>query len=280
MIKNQLFRNLKTIKKHLNDIQTYEYFNEASHIAIDFYQKAVNFLGDDFDEIEESLYQNLFIYLNSHFIPSLRYIQRSSTTNIPWSLIPSLNIILKKEFGEDYYLLFRPQWSFNFSVMTTNILDNLKGFLNIILPSRESEISDLFTSQKIHIFSFPYIEKNNVLIHSAIGHEIGHFYHSIWSQSDVARRLLENAKTKLTKYYRRRYPEDLMEPYIKTDEGILILKGMYREILSDICGYMIFGPSVIYALYYISSFEINPKLPKKPNYYPVMKYRIRILIEF
>jgi hypothetical protein len=58
-----------------------------------------------------------------------------------------------------------------------------------------------------------------------------------------------------------------------------ILRGFYREVIPDFYGYHLFGPSIIFALFDISVFETKPMLPTASNrYYPMLKYRIRLLV--
>ncbi len=280
MIENKLYRKLISARNYLDEIKTVDFYNQSCVLAIDSYKKFIQYFVDHFGEIEESTYKVLFIFISTRFIPSVRYIERASTANIPWSVIPYLDRMLKEQFGTDYLLLFRPQWHFNYSVMTDDLIRPLSNVLLTIFPTRAQEISSLFSTQKIHVFSFPYLEKTNVLLYSVIGHELGHFYHNRWKETPEAKKLILDQNVHLSTYYRKKFPADLFRPYEKTIEGMKILEGMYREILSDICGYLIFGPSMLFALDFISIFEGKIELPSRfTNYYPPIKYRIRVLYE-
>lgn len=86
------------------------------------------------------------------------------------------------------------------------------------------------------------------------------------------------ANKTLWEEYSQKDPNDLFLPFQKTEKGLLVLKGMYREIISDLVGYLLFGPSMLYALFYISNLEADIVKPVEENdYYPPLKYRIRIL---
>ncbi len=281
MLKNKLFNQIVNIKKFVESLNSIQFYNEASYLAIDGYKRFFTFIYDNFDYLEKSNYQTLYLRINQFIVPNLRFIERSTTNNVPWSLISNLDKVLKKEFGNDYYLLYRPQWRFNYSVLTTDLIDFLKNFLKLFFPLQVKEIDGLFDDKKIHIFSFPYLEKSNVLLNSIIGHEIGHFHHNNWKETSGAKRIVRNHTTELTKYYNDLYPTELFKSYESTEEGLKILSGMYREIISDIYGYYIFGPSMIFSLYYLSSLETKMNIPSvKTNYYPITKYRIRILMDY
>jgi hypothetical protein len=279
MTKNKLYRRIIGLADFIQELGKYDYYNKASNIAIQDYDKFVQYFKDNIDKIDAIHYDKLYRLINSHIIPNIRYIQRTETKNIPWSLISNLDEILKNELGNDCWLLFRPQWHFNYSVITEDLVTYLRNILCIFFPD-DNGINNIFSNEKIHIFSFPFLEKTNVLLNSIIGHEIGHFYHRKWEQSDDYTKIKENHNKILKKYYDGLLPEDLIKPYENTEEGMNIINGMYREIISDIYGYFLFGPSVIFALLELSEFEVKQIMPSKENrYYPSNKYRIKILVD-
>jgi hypothetical protein len=213
-------------------------------------------------------------------MPRIRFIQRAKTRNIPWSLVANLDELLKNEFGDKCFLLYRPQWNFNYSVFTEDINSYLKKILISFYPEDEDNIERLFSDDKIHIFSFPFLEKNNVLLNSILGHEIGHFYHRTWEQ-DTYKKKYEEHNIILTQYYYEQYKNELYKAYDETEEGLEILKGLYREVIPDFYGYCLFGPSIVFSLFDISAFETKQTLPAKSNgYYPMTKYRIRLLVKY
>jgi hypothetical protein len=279
-LKNKLYRRIIGLFDFIDELDDNDYFNNASNIAIKNYRTMVKYFIDHFSEIDMINYQRLYLLINKRIIPDIRYVQRAKTRNIPWSLVSNLDEMLKEEFGKDYLLLFRPQWQFNFSVHTDDLMFYLKKILLIFFPVNETEISKIFSNERIHIFSFPFLEKTNVLLNSIIGHEIGHFYHKHWEENEYPQ-IRDKYNNGLKNHYEGITPDDFFIAYEKTEEGLKILSGMYREIISDIYGYFLFGPSIIFSLYDISIFETRLVLPSEKNgYYPATKYRIRILMNY
>jgi hypothetical protein len=280
MLKNKLYRRIIGLFDFIEEMDDDDYFNNASNIAIENYKIFVKYFIDHFSDIDTLNYERLYLLINEYVIPNIRYVQRAKTRNIPWSLVSNLDEMLKKEFGNEYLLLFRPQWQFNFSVFTDDLVFDLKIILLIFFPANETEIKKIFSDKKIHIFSFPFLEKTNVLLNSIIGHEIGHFYHKRWEKNKYPKRRDEYNR-ELKEYYEGITQDDFFTAYDNTEEGLKILSGMYREIISDIYGYFLFGPSIIFSLYEVSIFETNMTLPtENNNYYPMTKYRIRILMKY
>lgn len=281
MHKNYLYKRIIGFKDHLLKIKTYEYYAPVSYVAIDNFIKFSDYIINHFDEIETSSHIEIYRFFIIKLIPYIRYIQSSSTEDIPWSMIPNLDRVLKNELGEKYFILFRPRWHFNYSMSPLDILEYLTVILNAIFPSNQEEIKNLFDTDKIHIFMFPYLEKTNILLHSIVGHEIGHFFQIKWNENE-GEKLWPIYQNQLIKYYDSipHDTNDLFYSYQKTEIGLNVLKGMYREILSDIVGYYIFGPSIIFSMYYILNMETKLDLPSSNNeYYPITKYRLRILFE-
>lgn len=116
-------------------------------------------------------------------------------------------------------------------------------------------------------------------MHTVIGHEIGHFYQQtyfleILAQDWEARTVNELLPTLSTRY------QTLDEQLLQAQEILKIYRGMVREILPDVIGYLLFGPSILFAHYCFSSW-MNDKIPPsvQSNYYPPLKMRMRILYE-
>ena len=151
--------------------------------------------------------------------------------------------------------------------------------LELYLPLLSEKIIPRFSNEDIHVFSFPYMEKTNVLLHSVTGHEIGHFYHAEWKGQENIEKKFSNIYDELLKWYQEN-ESDLIKPVERAQHGLNIITGMCREIYSDIIGYYIFGPAMLYSLFYISIFEKKILDPSKENnYYPSIKYRIRFLYD-
>ena len=283
MLKNKLYRKIIGLYDYIEELEEDDYFNKASNIALKSYNNAVKYLKDNFDKLDEIHYVSLYRIINEQIIPKIRLIQRAKTRDIPWSLISNLDELLKNAFDANCFLLYRPQWKFNYCVYTEDINSYLQKVLIFFFREDAEKIKNtLFSKDKVHIFSFPYLEKNNVLLNSVIGHEIGHFYHKSWVSGKYKGKIEKDHNIALGKYYNEQNKNnESYYSYNNTNEGLKILSGLYREIIPDIYGYYLFGPSIIFSLFFdLLVFETKPILPsKETEYYPMMKYRIRILVE-
>lgn len=281
-LQHQLYRKLVALSDRFGEISSYDYYGSGSQVAIDSFRDCVRYFVSHYQELSLPSIETLHELLLNEFVPMLRYIQRSATSNVPWSIIPYLESTIRSELGEDYLIVFRPQWNYNFTVITTDWVRYFRDILAVFFPDNDVE----FSSKTLHVFSFPYLEKTNVLLHSAMGHEIGHFFTNQYMSGDSWKATFAHHVESLTKFYEDQETEkggqpDMVRPILKTDTGKLVVQGFMQEILSDFFGYLLIGPSVLFALYHISFLQSKPHVPSEENaYYPPIKFRIRCLLDF
>lgn len=277
-IKNQAYRKLHSLSGLIEKAKGQSIFSSTDGDALTMFEGFIDFFKTYFEEIEDAVYVDFHETLAKRIVPLFSLINPQNTSDIPWSLIPAFERVLKTELGDEYGLILRADWNYNYTVYTHDLGSYLKQVLHLFLPERVREFANTYVKKSIHVFSFPVIEKNNAVLNTALGHEIGHFFHDKWEKSEEGSRILEQANKVLWQEYSQKDPDDLFLPFQKTEKGLLALKGMYREIISDLVGYFLFGPSMLYALFYISNLEADTIKPCEENdYYPPLKYRIRTL---
>ena len=83
MTKNILYRRIIGLVDFIDELGEYDYYNEASNIAIKNYSIMVRYMKKNIDRINPAQYLTLYRLFNMHIIPNIRYIQRTETRNIP-----------------------------------------------------------------------------------------------------------------------------------------------------------------------------------------------------
>lgn len=283
-LKFEIHRTLKFIKDFSLKLKSYEFYSESPNKFLDI---IINFI-ETLQLILEDLPPRKFLYeyflktLNYEIIPLLRYIKSSQTKYIPWSIISNYDKIIHNLFEKNFIVIFRPQWKFNYSIITTDVSEYLESTLKRL--STPNQKYDFNPKEEIHVISFPVLEKTNFLFHSLIGHEIGHLYQKQYFQetffpeyTKIYKKELVNRSKKSNKPLS---PADkVLTSYASYAEEVMdIYQGMLREIIPDIIGYLLFGPSLLYSLYLYSFWMNDCDLPSKKNgFYPPLKYRIRLL---
>jgi hypothetical protein len=137
--------------------------------------------------------------------------------------------------------------------------------------------------RKVHIISFPYIERRFVLLHAALLHEIGHF---------IAQDFIVADKSKL--------PKELFQRIVRgveTDGTILQLyktkeiskclaecaelrKRAVQEIGADLVAVHMLGPAALFALDSVVGIR-SPDSPPSPDNrrYPPRRMRLRVCLD-
>lgn len=231
--------------------------------------------------------------LGSH----IRYIDGAQTQKLPWSFISPLEKYLKK-FHSDIEIMFRPQWKYNYTIITTNLYDYYASSLSqyksyISEPSLENVLAPL--NKHFYIVSFPSIERKNILLHCLLGHEIGHleakeyiqkrdqeFLQSIRDKviSLVNERLKKSDFENVPPLFIPQFTQQMVQAEIK--RTVYIWQRGLEEILSDIIGSYLFGPAVLFSILEFALQDLNGlnKLPDEDNnYYPPWRMRLRNIFE-
>ena len=105
----------------------------------------------------------------------LRFVDRATTRQTPWSLIRPL-----EKVGESIHsgccFVIRPQWSYNYSIgeLVPIYRTSFSTWLPKDLLEEALKLSPDASVKRLYIMGFPYVERLNVLMHTLFGHEIGH----------------------------------------------------------------------------------------------------------
>lgn len=115
----------------------------------------------------------------------LRFVARATARRTPWSLVQPLEK-LGKIIHPDALFIIRPQWSYNYGIRL--IWKNLQSHFITGWPLlTEEESRKIFNTvpdkvqhafskmpEQVYVVSFPDMERFDVLLHTLMGHEIGH----------------------------------------------------------------------------------------------------------
>lgn len=244
----------------------------------------------------------------------LEYIETSMTQRVPWSLVRPLEELINRlrPSGERVLLILRPQWAYTYSIISEDIAGALRGLLRHFVERKvvsQQEVDKLFVVNgesptdlnncEIRVVSFPGIERNNVLLHGLLGHEVGHLFISKY----ITKELQDSAWVKIAPNVeliaQEKFAEDLAEvrPGFPddTEEALQFrdrLQSYYfnvllgtalecwrrglEELLADYFGLLLFGPAMLYDIWqmgFLADLDICPS--RKNSYYPPWRMRIR-----
>ncbi len=208
------------------------------------------------------------------FVNSLcGFLDDAQTKNVPWSIIPSLEELFSEVKPEAKFLIC-PRWEKNYQIFTTNIIEYLNtkvisipGLLFDKGPNFHTE-RQLFFKEELHeevyILFYPRNERLSVLSFPLLGHEIGHIFASKWVDNNFEDTMKEHDITKkITRYLEQQdigeiegplFKDRNKERYIFKERPRLInvYKKIFREVIADMVGAMIFQYPALFSTYTFS----------------------------
>jgi len=196
--------------------------------------------------------------------------------------------LISKLVDSDVQILVSPQQNYNYSV--SNITQSIHNAIENTFSTLE--VDGIFQGiPEIRLVRFPRIERDNILLHVILGHEIGH---------EVAANYLSQEQT--TAEYQTRLQVTILKvnEILSADKTFITLdaneqlklqnttlqevlkvrtRGL-QELISDVtCAYF-FGPSGLFGFYdFLTVFSNLDDLPRANSYYPPPRYRLRYLVQ-
>jgi dCTP deaminase len=227
----------------------------------------------------------------------IRYVESARTDRLPWQVIPSFEKLVEA-LRPGAKVMLRPMWRYNYATIVSDLRE---VYLNELVEY-EYHTPDIDVTSKIvvplgsafHIISFPALERDNILLHSVIGHELGHL---------VASQMVEQAKNSFLQQAQSQIEiatDAELQAQGITDKSAPLLYQQYRterltvnsttclkfwerameEILADVVGAVLFGPAALFSTFEValqSGFDLSPS--GRNEYYPPWRTRIREVLK-
>lgn len=227
------------------------------------------------------------------FAGDIRYVESALTDRLPWHIIPAFEELVA-DLLPRVQVMVRPMWRYNYATLVSNLRDIYLQQLQVYefyLPSVDVESTVIVPLvSAFHIISFPALERDNILLHSLIGHEIGHLFateliikYESSFLAEVKAQIESVTDEELTKNKVEEQVGPLLFPRYRAqrvaDNSAICLTYWSRaleEICADIVGAILFGPAALFSTLDIaiqSGFDRPPR--KKNNFYPPWRTRLR-----
>lgn len=223
----------------------------------------------------------------------IRYVESARTDRLPWQVIPSFEKLVEA-LRPHAQVMLRPMWHYNYATIVSDLrelyLNELQEW-EFYTPDVDVEstiVSPL--NDAFHIISFPALERDNILLHSVIGHELGHL---------VAAQLVERSKSTFLSDVQTQIETATDEALIRegiTEQTAPLWYQQYRttrltdssrtcltywerameEVLADAVGAVLFGPAALFSTFDVavqSGFDLAPS--PRNNHYPPWRTRLR-----
>lgn len=271
-------------------IQIFKYINKYVLDSLikqknDLYRPPV----DDKNKLiyEESVRRQIIRYNDLLFLLhySIQYVEESSTDHISLGTTYPIESIIKNFKPKSKFIL-RPDWEFNYSFF--ELTDAIKDTFTNVIPNIEDILHDF--KDGLAILSFPSTEKNNIFLHCALSHEIGHFFtinsenfEGILSDIKLDESLLDSiVNKKLTQKLKDvAISEDFKEKNrIRAkiiEDCTKIIVTWIHELSADLFAIHIFGPSYLFALSKIMLDRLD--IDYNSEDHPSTRYRVNLILK-
>lgn len=228
----------------------------------------------------------------------VRYAERSKIENTPWSMIPSLESFFRESTGPDCSLIIRPQWSYNYGMLGdfveyyTKMMRSSNWADWLRLEDWEQALGDIL-SKRIYCVSFPRLERTNCLLHSLLGHEVGHLvikrkyselFMRVWKREEEElkkdlRGIVQDFDqlNEVKPIFRSTAIEELVSD-IHSEAYECAKKGL-EEVLCDLYANRLLGPAVLIAINGMANATSMDENPLGHSYYPPWRFRMRVVMD-
>ncbi len=225
----------------------------------------------------------------------LRYVQGARTDRLPWGIVPSFESLVNR-LAPNKQVLLRPKWNYNYSV----VVYDLREYYLTALQELEDYLPEINLERDVlgrmsapfHIIAFPALERENILLHNLLGHEIGHLFVRDFldepRKTDFKTSIVSHIENVTDKQLERDgFTESkagaLFWPQIKksriaqnTNLALIYWRRALEELLSDVVGAVLFGPAALFSTLEMAmqqGYDIPPS--PKNNFYPPWRMRLR-----
>lgn len=219
--------------------------------------------------------------LNRRSANYLRYLHGSTADRVPGTLSRALDR-LSKMLGLRAQLLLREKWRYNYSVEVEALTEAYRETLSAIISDEELEAFFSEFEPPFHSIAFPAIERESVLLHAALGHELGHVFSERWIKDD------ENAPEvgdQLKQAVQGLLDNNPREPLLQRQAHLAgvdhlrkIRRRLLQEYTADLVGVELFGPAFVFAMASIArsqSEDLDRPPSAEEDYYPSWRSRIK-----
>lgn len=217
----------------------------------------------------------------------LRYIERAPTSQTPWSLVRPLEKIAEKLHPGSYFVI-RPQWHYNYTLL--ELIAFYKEVFSQLLKGRLEKAFQLDSndSMRLYVIGFPYIDRLRVLMHTLLGHELGHPLEKEYlkEEEEFIKEFIKSQSTlppfmeKIRRAVLAETP-DLFTQAKMFEHVLTLRRRALEELICDLTSVNLFGPAALFAT---EEFALSSKLDAietepPESHYPPWRYRLRVMWE-
>jgi len=218
--------------------------------------------------------QRLLEFYSSLF----QFFDGANIERTPRALVKTIEFLIKV-ISSDATVLPSPIHEYNYSIVEIGgpILKAVEHFIPDIQK-------DFPFKGPVNCISFPYVERDNILMHTVLGHEIGHPIADEFLDDDEESKAFkskqENTVEEIRALVDNNSPEKplfaFQQQQVCLTRVLKIRRRALEEIISDCVSVMLYGPSAMFAMNDLLSNDLDSP-PAPPRFYPPSRMRLRYI---
>jgi hypothetical protein len=269
------------IRRRLAEARAQEFPTNSPELFADILDRLLT-------ELENFIPQTTDVRLHQYCCQSLnfigshiRYLEGASSSKVPAQLIGSIEELIRRT-RPDARVLLRVQWNFNYTVI--DILEVYRStFATLLDPAAVDRALNGISA--FYLVGIPTVERANVLLHAALGHEAGHRLANMFLNAENQTQLVAKVRgsmgnlswypgaSSLPPIFQFNLSQQLLDRILKTRRRAL------EELISDVVGWKTFGISALCALRDIGITSVLDALPdEQRRLYPPWRLRFRAMM--
>lgn len=223
----------------------------------------------------------------------LRYVEGARTERLPWSIVASFEALVAT-FLPEIRIMLRAMWHYNYAFHMNDQGASYRRYLAELadyVPDVDLERDVLAEfAQPFHIISFPSLEKKHILLHSLLGHEIGHLLVGRYLTSVREAQFIDRVKSEIDGLVDKNlegFPAEEFKNPIRdqmfarsVQEALTFWRRALEELLADATGVILFGPAALFSTLEMAvqaGYDIAPS--EETDHYPPWRLRLRKALE-
>lgn len=270
------------LKEYVSDFPT-----GTPKSVIDLLQSALGKIEHEINVAPSAQVLNLICQTIISYGRYLEYFDNAHTEQTPRALAQIIETLCKKlQPGAKIFVW--PQAEYNYTIR--DLLPSIKSTLENLLTEEDQRLLFQDFPVSINLVSFPRIERDDILLHAIFGHELGHpIADQFLSQESVRfkdkyEKCLEGVQQRINEQVQKTSADEV--PILQFEKVQRITKTVHymrrrglEELISDVAGVYLFGPSALFAMYDIVLMESLDQLPEGHAAYPPHRYRLRLMMQ-
>jgi hypothetical protein len=239
--------------------------------------------------VEDHRLLNLVDALIKNLGSRLRELEGTRTERLPWSIVSSFEKLGNRVLPEVRVML-RATWDYSYTLH----LEDQRAHFRVMLEEFKDYLPDVDIEGDVlkplprpfHIVSFPALERKHILLHTLVGHELGHMLVAKYLTDDKKNEFAARIKAAVDAYTDEqlaKIPADdagALKQAARaqnTTQAINLWTRAVEELLSDLAGVFMFGPAALFAALEWAVQE-GYDLPPDDDLYPPWRMRLRTIL--